>query len=335
MQEHEGLRRMQAEMDRQCADALATLDAVREAASVAAASARRSGSIVLAAMGGSHHVNVVVAPLYRELGLDCRAHVASELLSAPLPDFPHTMLIASQSGRSGEIVELVGRPAGRSERFALTLEGDSALARACQAALVAHGGPEHAFAATRSITLTLAMHGAILEALGASQSALRAVFEAGESPSIEAAEQVLADGEAILFAGYGTMAGAASSAALAMMELARVVTVGFEGGQFRHGPLEVLRPGLGVVLLRSAGSDRALVRALAQATLEAGCATVVADASGEAPIPGATTVALPKNTGLAAATSALLALQPLSIAMARRRVSGDVGTPLRTSKVTI
>ncbi|WP_413991067.1 SIS domain-containing protein [Labrys okinawensis] len=335
MQQHEGLRRMQTEMDRQCADALATLAAVREAASAAAASARRTGAVVLAAMGGSHHVNVVAAPLYRELGLDCRACIASELLSAPLPDFPHTMLIASQSGRSGEIVELVGKPAGRGERYALTLDGDSALAQACEAALVAHGGPEQAFAATRSITLTLAMHGAILEALGASQAALRAVFEAGERPSIEAAEQVLSECEAILFAGYGPMAGAASSAALAMMELARVVTVGFEGGQFRHGPFEVLRPGLGVVLLRSAGGDGPLVRTLARATLDAGCATVVADASGEAQIPDATTVSVPENKGLAAATSILLALQPLSIAMARRRVSGDVGTPLRTSKVTV
>lgn len=332
---HEGLRRMQAEMDRQRADALATLDAVRQAAAAAAASARRTGSLVLCGMGGSHHVNAIAMPLYRELGLDCRACVASELLLAPLPDFAHTMLIASQSGRSGEIVELVGRPAGRSERFALTLEGDSPLAQACEAALVAHGGSERAFAATRSITLTLAMHGAVLEALGAPQLALRAMLATKAEPSIEPAKAVLAGSEAILFVGYGCMAGAAGSAALAMMELARVVTVAFEGGQFRHGPFEVLRPGLGVVLLRGAGKDGPLVPPLARTSIEAGCATVVADASGEAPVADAVTVTLPKADGLAAATSALLALQPLCIAVARHRVAGDVGTPLRTSKVTV
>ena len=85
------------------------------------------------------------------------------------------------------------------------------------------------------------------------------------------------------------MAGVAESAALSTMELARIVTV----GQFRHGPFEVLRLGLGI------------------------------------------TLALPKASGLAAATNMLLAMQPLNIALARQRVSGDIGTPVRTSKVTV
>ncbi len=335
MKDHEGLLRMQAEMSRQCADALATLDANAAAAAAAAKSARATGNVVLVAMGGSHHVNAIVAPLYRELGLDCRACTASELLLFPLPDTPRTLLIASQSGRSGEIVELLGSPAVTGDKFALTLDGDSPLAKACVAALVAHGGPEQAFAATRSITLTVAMHGAILEALGAPKGVLRDVFAAAEIPVIEAVDQSLAASDAVIFAGYGPMAGVASSAALSMMELARVVTVGFEGGQFRHGPFEVLRPGLGIVVFRSAGTDGPLARPLAEAALAAGCATVVFDASDEAPIVGATTVKLPVNSGIAAAVSMLLALQPLNIAVARRRIARDIGTPLRTSKVTI
>lgn len=200
---------------------------------------------------------------------------------------------------------------------------------------MAHGGAEQAFAATRSIILTIAMHGAILEALGAPMGALRAVFEKADVPAIDAVDQALAPCEAVIFAGYGAMAGVAGSAALSMMELARVVTIGFEGGQFRHGPFEVLRPGLAIVLLRSAGPDGELVGALAEATLDAGCPTVVLDASGQPAIAGTTTVALPVDGGIAAAASMLLALQPLNIAVALRRVEGDVGTPLRTSKVTI
>lgn len=335
MQEHEGLHRMQAEMDRQRADALATLDANGAAAILVAASARATGSLVLCAMGGSHHVNTIVAPLYRDLGLDCRACTASELLLSPLPDTPHAMLIASQSGRSGEILQLLEKPANQSERFALTLDRESPLARAVSAALVAHGGAEQAFAATRSIILTLAMHGAILEALGAPAGALRAVLASENRPSIDTADRMLSECEAIIFAGYGPMAGAAASAALAMMELARVITIGFEGGQFRHGPFEVLRPGLGVVLFRSAGSDGPLVPPLVEMALEAGCTAVVVDASGEPPLEGIATVRTQKGSGLAAATAMLLALQPLAIAIARRRVAGDVGTPLRTSKVTV
>ena len=335
MAEHEGLRRMQAEMARQCADALATLTETAPAAAEAARGIRSTGAVALCAMGGSHHVNAIAAPLYRSLGFDARAWTASELLSAPLPSARRAMLIVSQSGRSGEIVQLLGSPAGADERFALTLDGASPLAKGCKAAFVAHGGPEQAFAATRSITLTLAMHGAILDALGRSATALRHVFEAGAAPSMSEADETLAGCDAVIFAGYGAMTGVASSAALSMMELARVPTIGFEGGQFRHGPFEVLRPGLGVVLFRSAGEDEALAAALAAASIEAGCATIVVDASGAAAVEGCLTVCLPRNEGLAAAASMLLAMQPLNIAAARRRIAKDIGTPLRTSKVTV
>src|SRR5262245_31704273 len=56
MTEHVGLIRMQAEMDRQRGDALATLDETANAARRAAASIRASGRVILCAMGGSHHV---------------------------------------------------------------------------------------------------------------------------------------------------------------------------------------------------------------------------------------------------------------------------------------
>ena len=335
MRDDEGLRRMRAEMARQCADALATFGEVAEAAAVAARSARSTGSVALCAMGGSHHVNAVVAPLYRDAGLEACAWTASDLLLSPLPPTPRTMLIASQSGRSGEIVQMLERPAGEERRFGLTLDGDSPLARASEAALVGRGGPEQAFAATRSITLTLAMHGAILDALGMPQAALRAVFHADAPPPIAAADDALASCDAVIFAGYGAMAGVACSAALSMMELARLPALGFEGGQFRHGPFEVLRPGLGIVLFRSAGADGALVGPLAAAAVGAGCSTIVVDASGRGPLDDGLTIRLPANEGLAAAASMLLALQPLNIAVACRRVAKDVGTPLRTSKVTV
>ena len=335
MQGGNGLQRMQAEMARQCADALATIDGVGEAAAEAARSARATPSLLLCGMGGSHHVNAIAEPLYRALGLDCRAENASALLTSPLPPARRTALIASQSGRSGEIVQLVGRQAGAEDRFALTLDGESPLAKACRAALVAHGGPEQAFAATRSILLTLAMHGAILEALGAPQAAFRAILADFRPPSVEAADHALAACDSVVFAGYGAMSGVATSAALSLMELARIPAIGFEGGQFRHGPYEALRPGLGVVLLRSAGADAGLVPPLAEAALQAGCPVLVLDASGTAPVAGCSSLPLPAGEGLAAAAAMLLALQPLNIAMARRRVPGDVGSPLRTSKVTL
>ena len=335
MAEHEGLRLMAAEMARQRQDALASMDGGVAAAQAAAASARRTGRVVLYGIGGSHYVNRSVEPLYRELGLDCRAMNASEALMAPLPDVARTALIVSQSGESGEIVELLARPAGKEVRFGLTLEAGSTLARSSQAVLVGAGGTEHAFAATRSIVVCLALHAAVLEALGAPQDALRAVLAADGAPDIAAADAALAACDVVAFAGRHVLAGIAGSGALSMMELARVPTIGWEGGQFRHGPFEFLRPGLGIVLLRSAGVDGPGVPPLAAACVRAGCTTIVFDASGEAALPACLTVALPRNAGLAAGVSMLLGFQPLNIAVAGRRVAGPIGTPVWTSKVTV
>ncbi|WP_448664100.1 hypothetical protein ACG3SL_05315 [Sphingomonas sp. CJ20] len=136
-----GLALLRAEMARQCRDALATLDASGAVAAEIAASIRATGRLILYAMGGSQHVNRIVEPLYRELGVDCRSMIASEALMAPLPDSRRTALIASQSGRSGEIRALLATPAGAEERFGLTLEPGSTLARAARAVIVAEGAP--------------------------------------------------------------------------------------------------------------------------------------------------------------------------------------------------
>lgn len=334
MNDHPGLELMRVEMGRECSDALATLDNPGPAAGEIAASIRATGRLILYAMGGSQHVNRIVEPLYRGLGADCRSMIASEQLMAPLPPSRRTALIASQSGESGEIKELLATPADGEERFGLTLEPNSTLARNVRASIVAAGGTEHAFAATRSIVLTLAMHAAVLEALGAPQDALRAVLAADAPANIDAVEAAIADSDAFIFAGAHVMQGAAESGALSMMELVRVPTIGFEGGQFRHGPFECLRPGLAILVLRSAGPDFASVRQLVEVPVAAGCTVVLFDTSGKPGFDGATHVALPTNEGLAAAMSCLLTFQHLNIKMAERLIPRGIGTPRFTSKVT-
>jgi fructoselysine-6-P-deglycase FrlB-like protein len=252
---------------------------------------------------------------------------------APLPQAPRAALIASQSGESGEIVELLSHPAGKEARFALTLNPGSTLGRSTQGALIGLGGPEHAFAATRSIVLTMALHGAVLEALGQKQDALRALLADPPAVAIEAVERAVAGCDTFAFAGRHVMQGVAQSGALGLMELARAPTIGFEGGQFRHGPYEFLRPGIAVLLLRSAGPDRDAIAPIVEACVAAGCSTVLLDAGGGATVLGCTHVALPTGIGLAAAMSVLLTLQRLTIALGR--VGAGAGTPLRTTKVTV
>jgi fructoselysine-6-P-deglycase FrlB-like protein len=179
------------------------------------------------------------------------------------------------------------------------------------------------------------MHVPILEHLGADLTSLKAVLEADFPVAIERAGEALRDCDVVVFAGRHVMQGIAQSGALSMMELCRVPTIGFETGQFRHGPYEFLRPGLGVILLRGAGRDKDIIPSIAATTVDAGCTTIIFDASAEAPLEGCITIELPKNNGLAAGMNMLLAFQHLNIFVAKDRITAGIGSPLRTTKVTI
>jgi fructoselysine-6-P-deglycase FrlB-like protein len=327
-----GLELIRDEMRRQHADALASLEQARDVAKRVADSARATGRLVMLGMGGSQYMNRIVEPLYRAQGIDATALVASEVLRAPLPAGRRTVLLVSQSGGSGEILRYVERPAGAEERFGMTLNGDSPLGKALPC-LIAAGGPERAFAATRSMTLTLALHGAILRALGVDAAQLIAVLEKPAMPKVDHAVEQLAGCRAVIYSGRGVLQGAAEAAALGLMELARMPALALEGGQFQHGPLEMLGEGIGIVLFRPAGPDAAGAARLVEVSRAAGSPVVIYDLSGEAPLKDAVTVTLPKAEGLAAAATVFPAMQETMIGVATRRVKG-VGEPVRSTKVS-
>ena len=145
-----GLALLEAEMGRQQADALASIPANAAMAGRIAASATRNQRLLLIGMGASHYANRIVEPLYRRLGIEASACTAAELMHAPPPAAARTIMFVSQSGESGEIVELLERQAPDEERFGMTLDASSTLGRALPC-LVGAGGAEMAFAATRSL----------------------------------------------------------------------------------------------------------------------------------------------------------------------------------------
>jgi fructoselysine-6-P-deglycase FrlB-like protein len=327
-----GLELLEAEMGRQHADALASFEGARARAAEIAESLRQTGRLLLIGMGGSHYVNRAVEPVYRALGIDATAITASELLAAPLPERRRTAILTSQSGASGEIIQLLALSQQGETRFGITLEGASPLASKVPCLLGA-GGSERAFAATRSLLICLALHAAVAAALGADQSEALAELRRPTLRPVKDALESLAPRSAFVLSGRGALAGLAEAGALCLMELGRMPTLGMEGGQFRHGPLEILSPSLGVILLRGPGEDRAAAQRLVTTCVGAGTAPVVFDLGAEAPLEGALTVEFPPLRGLAAAFAMLPSLQRLLIDLAARHVP-RVGEALRTSKVT-
>lgn len=327
----EGLLAIDREMTRQHSDALASFDEAAPQAKALADAIRRTGRLVMLGMGGSHAVARTVEPLYRDLGIDALALPLSEQLGAPLPLAGRTVLVTSQSGESAEVIRWFGEAARPDDVFGMTLEGGSSLARLAPS-LVGHGGTEHAFAATRSLTVTIALHLAVLAALGMDAKPSLAALTAAEMSDVGPAVAALSAVRGVVASGR-RLHGVAEALALGLTELSRRPCFALEGGQLRHGPMEMLGPDLGVVLFRGDDATAGLVTAMAQSVVGTGSPLVVFDASGLTAVDGAVTVPFAKASGLAAVFAMLPAAQRLMIAFAAARVP-DAGTPLRSSKIT-
>ncbi|NKK81200.1 SIS domain-containing protein [Rhizobium leguminosarum] len=326
-----GLAAIDREMARQQADAIASYEAAQPMAVRAAASLKKTDRLLLIGMGGSHAVNRAVEPLYRALGIDAVALPLSEQLGQPLPIAGRTIFVTSQSGESAEVVRWFSETGGTEETFGLTLEGNSFLARTAPS-LVGSGGTELAFAATRSLTVTFALHLAILSALGEDPDTALAALRAPEDHDIAAALSALENVATIVTSGR-RLQGIAEALALGLTELSRRPCFSLEGGQLRHGPMEMLGSEIGVMLFRGADETAELVTAMAVSAVETGAPVILFDASGQAPVAGAVTIRFAPATGLAAIFAMLPVAQRLMIAFADARVE-NAGTPVRSTKIT-
>jgi fructoselysine-6-P-deglycase FrlB-like protein len=327
-----GLQLIQYEMSRQHVDALASFNNGADLAQKIAESIKRTGKLCLLGMGGSHWVNRTALFAYRKLGIEVQAEVLSESLFCRMPAGSRTVLLVSQSGNSGEIGHYLESEPNGEERFGITLNAEGTLAKNVPA-LIGAGGIEKAFAATRSIFISQALHLAVLQALGANvEVALRTIQE-HETVSTAQAFKTLSNCATLIISGRNELQGVAESSALCLMELARMNTHALEGGQLRHGPLEMLNANCGVIFLRSDDKTADLTIALENDCRKAGAKTVVFDLSGQAPIPNTVTIPFPKQNGIAAVFSVLPALQTLLVEIANAKVE-NVGVPLRSSKVT-
>ncbi len=326
-----GLVAIDREMARQHEDALASFESNREVAAKVATSIRRNGRLVLLGMGASHAVARAVEPLYRAHGIDAIALPLSEQLGQPLPLVGKTVIVTSQSGESAEVLRWFAETADHAETFGLTLEAGSFLGRTVPC-LVGAGGTELAFAATRSLTVTFALHLAILAALGDDPDAALAALEVPETVAIDAALAALANVATVVTSGR-SLQGVAEALALGLTELSRLPCYSLEGGQLRHGPMEMLSERIGIVLFRGDDPTSDLVTAMAASVVEAGARLIVFDASGKPEVAGAVTLRFKPASGLAAIFAMLPVAQRLMIAFADSRVE-NAGTPVRTTKIT-
>lgn len=322
---------IELEMARQRKDALSSFTDAEDRAAAVAASIRRTGRLLLLGMGASHGLNRAVEPLYRAHGADAVALPLSEQLDQPLSTIGRTAIVTSQSGESAEVVRWLTLAHPGAEVFGLTMDAGSTLGRSLPS-LIGAGGVETAFAATRSTFVGVALHAAVLAALGTDPAAFLRVVRAPEDPDIAEAAKALKGVRSIVTSAR-RLQGLAEVLALGLTELSRVPCFALECGQFRHGPMEMLGPEVGAVFLRAADATGDLVRGLAEAVAATGAPTLVLDASGRPPATGAVTVDAGRQDGIAALAAILPISQRLMIGFAAARVA-DAGVPVRSQKIT-
>src|SRR5262249_45852058 len=211
-------------------------------------------SVYLTGIGASWHAAMAAASFFHAAGRPVSSIEASELLrfSSLAPD--SAIVIVSRSGRSVEIVNLIGnaRSAG-AKIVAITNTPDSPLALECDALVCVDLPFDHAVSVT--------MYTALAMAAGLLASATVGKMDSSLGPSltksllsveknlelwrekIEAGDWVSSSSSAYFLARGASLA-SCHEARLLWEEAAKAPATAMSTGGFRHGPQEMVCPGM-------------------------------------------------------------------------------------------
>ena len=238
--------------------------------------------IVLTGMGSSQYS---LYPLHLNLirhGIISHLVETAELIHYQRELFARDALViaVSQSGQSAEIVALADAVRGRAPLIALTNTAGSPLAAAADIALDMHAGPE-ATVSCKTYLCSLLM----LEWLGAHLTGEDTVAVRDQlAPAASAVERYfsdwadkvaslvndLAEVRRIFVTGRGPSLAAAQNGGLILKESVRFAAEGLSCPAFRHGPFEVLRSDVLVVVMAGDSRCAALNGRLAEDVRAAG-----------------------------------------------------------------
>ncbi|MFE4834698.1 SIS domain-containing protein [Arthrobacter sp. NPDC056691] len=302
--------------------------------------------IILTGMGSSHFAGIPTWRKLTELGRPAWSIDTGQLLDSPNAITINTLLIVtSQSGASGEVVELLNRRKEGLIAPALLIgigdDTSSPLAVDSDLFLPLHSGSE-ATVSTKSYLNTLAVHRMLsaafeghpldevtAEILGAAAAVEQAI---GSIEVADAAAAVAGHPQRRLaYVGRGDEAATALFSALITKESSKVPAEGFIGGQFRHGPFELAGEGLAVVIFGMHGTEPdPSLRLLASDLVRTGSSVIIV---GDDEVPGATNVRIPGAGALDRLAASSVAAELFAVGLAR--ANGVVpGAFLYGSKIT-
>lgn len=295
-----------------------------------------SGSIshvILTGMGGSFYSAYGAwLRLSQALPVPVSLWDTSELIQqAPALLRRGTMVIAiTQSGESIELRRMTEMDQGVTTRISITNTVDNSVSRWANLALATEVGPEQTVSTKTYTAGLVALY--ILESLLTGRSEhLKAEIDQLADAVAAVIPRLSTETEAILgfvghdapvtFIGRGASYSSAMMAALVTAEAAKAPTQALSGGQFRHGPLELVRAGFRSVMFMGDGATRGLNLKTA-ADIEAfggRCLVIEPDDAGTPSSASIRTLSLPRVTEALLPVVEILPIQLLMVPMAIAR----------------
>ena len=226
---------------------------------------KKFSKIILTGMGSSYSACMNANTILRNSGLPCTVEPASQLLHYEIPSIDNDTLlvIVSQSGRSGEIVELIEKLSVPCTVVALTNDEESPLGKRADLLLNLHVKTEQAVSTRTYLAPIVLMHLFACAYVGKYND----VLVNSLNTSLDYLEESIGDFDELgqkmkaFFAlppyvaliGRGYDMSTVDGGALFIKEVAKYPSIPFDAGQFRHGPFEMIGSGFTAIFFATEG----------------------------------------------------------------------------------
>jgi glucosamine--fructose-6-phosphate aminotransferase (isomerizing) len=229
----------------------------------------KSGSsepIILTGMGSSFFIAQTAASILNSSGIFTNAINAGELLHYQFPSLKRgTILIAiSQSGESFEIIEILKRIPEGVTVAGISNERDSTLIKKSTVRLLSFAGKEEMTSSKTYVSTGLVTYIMAKTLTGQwNEKEIREVNSLIENIDrflnnshnwLQPAADMLIQAPFIQVIGRGPTIASVSQGALMFMEGAGIAAAGIYGGEFRHGPMEMVKEGFCAIMLAPGGA---------------------------------------------------------------------------------
>lgn len=242
---------------------------------------------IITGMGASYHAALAMGTILQNAGIPALIAEAADLLNYgfPLLQESDNLLYISQSGASAEVEPVIGLISPQATLVAVTNDPHSPLGRRADITLPIKVDSESTVA-TKTYLNSLALLWLLFrhwsgkagsqdfETLLLVADRVEELTSNGMGASLVDFD-VVAKRNGLVFVGHGPHAATARHAAMVVGEWAKMIAVGYSAGAFRHGFIEFVQPGTGVVVFAPPGITSASAHTLAREVEQYGAAVTM------------------------------------------------------------